>query len=190
MHTNTTLTNVQFKAFMEVIDACNNGRYMYGNGGTWYIVDTLGNKVCIDTTTPAATTTPVPTYVGTARTCYTTANSLEDFLMGCDGKITTDKQEYNLAYRNVASLVINRYCVFTNGGQWYMYTNGNVSCYELGTLGEWATVRHYDALSSWKYIKSNGNTPITETQSIKDYLKRDDKGWSCIDHPLPLAPRG
>ena len=190
MNTNTTLTNVQFKAFMEVIDACNNGRYMYGNGGTWYIVDTLGNKVCIDTTTPAATTTPVPTYVGTTRTCYTTANNLEDFLMGCAGKIATDKQEYNLAYRNVAMLVANGNCVFTNGGQWYMYNNGNVSCYELGALGEWATIHQYDALSSWKYIKANGNTRIIETQSIKDYLHAGCFGFTSINQPLPLAPRG
>jgi hypothetical protein len=110
--------------------------------------------------------------------------------MGCDGKIATDKQEYNLAYRNVAMLVANGHCVFTNGGQWYMYNNGNVSCYELGALGEWATVHHYDALSSWKYIKSNGNTRITETQSIKDYLHAGFLGYTSVNQPLPLAPRG
>jgi len=155
---------------MEVIDACNNGRYMYGNGGTWYMVDTLGNKVCIDTTTPAATTTPVPTYVGTARTCYTTARDLEDFLMGCHGEITETKRPYDMAKRYVRDLVMDGYCVYFNGGQWYMNVNGNVSCYELGALGEWATVRYYDSLSSWRYLQSTGGGKAVVTQSIKDYL--------------------
>ena len=155
---------------MQVIDACNNGRYMHGNGAQWYIINTDNNKVCIDTTTSTPVTTLVPSYTGEAYTNYTTARNLEDFLMSCHGEITETKRPYDMAKRYVRDLVMDGYCVYINGGQWYMNVNGNVSCYELGALGEWATVRYYDALSSWRYLQSTGGGKATVTQSIKDYL--------------------
>ena len=143
---------------------------MHGNGAQWFIVDNYGNNVMIDTTKPEAFATPVPDYDGVAYTCYTTASNLEAFLMASHGQMHTSSMPYHNAKDIVRNHVMDGNLVFTNGGQWYINVYGTIQCFELGVAGQWAEVRSYDALSSWRYLQSTGGGKAVVTDSIKQYF--------------------
>lgn len=143
---------------------------MHGNGAQWYIINTFGKKVCIDTTTVNAFPVEVPNYTNAAYTCHVTADNLERFLMGCNGDIYSTQMAYHTAKRIVRDHVMDGNLMFTNGNQWYVNNHGNVQCFELGVAGDWAPVTSYGALSSWKYIRANNNAKAVVTESIKEYF--------------------
>lgn len=63
---------------MAVRDAARDGRFMFGNGADWFIVDHRGKKVHLNTVD--ITRNEVPEYAGTARKCAMTVRILDDFL--------------------------------------------------------------------------------------------------------------
>lgn len=166
----TKLTHAQFSAFMDIIHAAKNGRYMYGNGGTWYIIDTLGNKVCIDTTSSTVITTTVPNYDGVPHTCYITVGNLERFLMACHGYMGTSEIQYHTAFNMMRKHIQDGNLVYTNANHWYVRVNDNIFCFELGVAGNMATITSYDALSSWRYIQTTTGSKGYVTDSIKQYF--------------------
>jgi hypothetical protein len=166
----TKLNNAQFRAFMTIIHAARNGRYMHGNGAQWYIVDTYGNNVCIDTTTEHAFAVPVPTYTGVPSNCYSTASSLERFLMACDGYVHTSEMQYHAAFNTVKKHIQDGNLVYKNGNHWYVRVNDNIICFELGIVRNVTVIHSYDALSSWRYIQSTTGNNCHVTDSTKKYF--------------------
>ena len=166
----TQLNNAQFRAFITIIHAARNGRYMHGNGAQWYIVDTYGNNVCIDTTTEHAYPVLVPTYTGVPRDCYSTASNLERFLMACHGYIGTSEIQYHTAFNMMKKHIQDGNLVYTNGNHWYVRVNDNIFCFELGIVRNVAVIHSYDALSSWRYIQSTTGSKCHVTDSTKQYF--------------------
>jgi hypothetical protein len=154
---------------MDIIHAARTGNYMHGNGAQWYIINTFGKKVCIDTTTRDAFAVEVPNYTGAAYTCHVTADNLERFLMASNGDIYTTEMDYYTAKNIVRDHIINGDLVFTNGGQWYINSFGTIKCFELGVAGR-AVVSNYDGLASWKYTRATHNAKAVVTDSIKEYF--------------------
>jgi hypothetical protein len=67
-----------YEMFMAVREAAQDGRYMFGNGADWFILEKDGTKVHLNTV--MMTRNVVPTYTGTAVKCETTVRTLDDFL--------------------------------------------------------------------------------------------------------------
>lgn len=166
------ITSKQFQMLMEVVKAAKEGRYMYGNGAQWYIVDECGQKLYINHITGEKQF--IPNYEGTPRVDMQFAESMERWLANEEAERA---EESNLRYSDakawVAKAVKEGRLLFTNGNQWYIQNaewSGYVTIVELGTLAAEARLYHMNLHASWKYMRFNGNTRPTVTMSTKQYL--------------------
>ena len=76
------INHTQFNLFMEIISAAKEGRFMYGNGAQWFVQDTYGKTVYINTV--EGTRAFDPTYVGAPVCALAQADSLENWLLSQD----------------------------------------------------------------------------------------------------------
>jgi len=169
------MNNAIFSLFQEVINAARNGRYMFGNGAMWYIVDGFGSKVMINTV--EGTKTMVPNYQGTPVTDHATADSLEQFLAQTDASDWNQTtMPYYTARDIVAQAAQKNELLFTNGGQWYINSHGTVIMVELGMMvnengRQMARVNAASLHAAWKYRRFNGEaTRATVDGDTKKYL--------------------
>jgi hypothetical protein len=172
----TTMKNEIFSLFQEVISAARNGRYMYGNGGQWYIVDGFGNKVMIDTT-GAGTKTMVPNYEGTPATDHATADRLERSLDQTEVEWYETTIPYYEAREMVKNAAVKNELLFTNGGQWYINSYGTVINVTLGSIindngRQYAAIASANLHTAWKYYRFNNGeaTRATICSDTKKFL--------------------
>jgi hypothetical protein len=167
------INHTQFTLMMEVIAAAKEGRYMYGNGAQWFIMDTYGKAVYINHI--EGTRAFAPNYVGCTVDALAQAESLEKWLMS---EVAEDPATTYMPYYTAKAQVAKHYMagevVFTNGNQWYIkpvYSN-YITVIELGTMvdGRDARVYSMSAHASWKYIRANGATPVEVNASTKQYF--------------------
>jgi hypothetical protein len=165
------MENNIFKMYMMIIDAARNGRFMYGNGALWYIIDN-GNKVLLDTVN--GTTTFIPEYNGVARVDMKVANELEAFLNATDSAPEyTSYINYDDATKIVVEAATRGDFLYNNGNQCYINYAGTVSVIELGVrYQDNKAAMHTKSLhGAWKYRRFNGeNIKVTMTDSIKSWL--------------------
>lgn len=159
------MDNKTFTLFMEVINAAENGRYMYGNGAMWYIVDNYGQKVMINTVN--GTRELIPSYnAAEAHTDLHTAKSLIKFLEKTERQAGYEStMPYHKAKQVVAEAVRKNELLFTNGGQWYINYSGTVVVVELGYSHrengqEMATVNAMSLHAAWGYRRFNGGEHV------------------------------
>ena len=159
------MDNNTFTLFMEVINAAENGRYMYGNGAMWYIVDGFGQKVLINTVD--GTRTLIPNYnAAEAHTDLRTAQSLVSFLEKSDRQAGYEStMPYYQAKQMVADAARKNELLFTNGGQWYINYSGTVVVVELGCIRrengrEMASMSAMNLHAAWGYRRFNGGEHV------------------------------
>lgn len=170
------MDNKTFNLFMEVINAAKEGRYMYGNGAMWYIVDIYGQKVMINTVN--GTKELIPTYNGEARTDMRVAQDLEAFLSHEEAAdVHTTEHNYMTARDMVATAARRNELLFTNGNLCYIKMSGTVVIAELGTQqykkgqGYVTNVHAMSLHAAWKYLRFNGeNTRVQLDDSLKSWL--------------------
>lgn len=158
-----------FKLFIEVMTAAREGRYMFGNGAQWYIVNQFNHKVVIDTI--QATTTPCPDYVGTPRVDMDTVYSIERFLKSASQEeAATVEYRYYDAKSIVKEAVNSNNLLFTNGNQWYVRVATNyVLMVTLGIQTSHVTVYAMNMHASWVYMQEN-NRPCILTDATRKYM--------------------
>lgn len=153
-----------FNLFIQVISAAREGRFMFGNGAQWYIVDHAGRKWMYDTS--IGTRTLVPDYEGTPRTDMGMAIRLEEFLLATKSEeLFTRLVDYREAKAMVRDALRGGNLIFTNGGQWYIEIGGGVAVVDLSTKvsGTWARYSVMSRHGSWKYLRENtGRVQTTE----------------------------
>lgn len=170
------LTDKQFLLISEVIEAAREGRYMYGNGAMWYIVDTYGKKLCINHVTCEKEF--IPSYEGEARKDLHVAESLERWLATED---SVRAQESHMLYHTAKAQVAKHYLagevIFTNGNQWYIKPSwsNHVTVIELGVVinnhgQQSAKVYSFGIYQSWKYLRFNGTQSVRIDDSTKRYF--------------------
>ena len=171
------LTDRIFYLFIEVMKACQEGRFQHGNGAQWCIVDQLSGDVVIDTCEGSVRCVNTPDQLP-AHTDMGTYNTLRSFLLQSkmQDNVTTT-YTYGYAYRSTMDALVqackNQEVLFTNGAQWYVrHSNhpGLVFVYDITVRGQVA-VTQMSGGNSWKYMQDN-----TVRQSIDDatilYLSR------------------
>lgn len=165
------MDNNIFNLYMEVIAAAKHGRYMYGNGAMWYIVDYTGHKVMINTIN--GTRELIPFYDGVAHTSLQTAENLIEFLANADcAQDYLREMPYNSAVEMVADAVKDNELLFTNGGQWYINHGGTVVMVELSSsINGNARLYVKNMHSAWCYRRFNGEyTRHNASDETKKFL--------------------
>jgi hypothetical protein len=149
-----------FNLFMEVISAAKEGRFIYGNGAQWHIIDRFGRMTVIDTC--EGTTTLVPEYTGTPRTDHSQSRRLEEFLMATQAEEGhTGEIGRNYAEEYIEDAKKNGNFIFGNGNHYFIRKGGTVVVYEMGTTirrGMYQMVQ-FTAMTThgaWKYLRANG----------------------------------
>ena len=171
-----------FHLYLEVMTACLNGKYCYGNGAQWHFLDWLGENTIADTWTGTRTivknANPIAPHVD-----MDTYNTLHSFLMQqkCDDEPCTVGSIRDNGFMQMKSSLLNS-CkkgeiVHTNGQQWYVRSNvcpTLISIYESPT-GEGVerkmTHRWMNPISSWQYIQGHPTYRVVSDEVI-DYISR------------------
>lgn len=143
-----------FNLFIEVIKAAREGRFMYGNGGDWYIVDYSGNKLYINTVN--GTVMPMPYYDGEAHADWTVADQLVQFLLESDPGADF---MYDISYVNAVmhkeNSIKNGALLHYNGGQVYFKDYSNMVLWvDISAKKERTTMHRMSALCSFQYLHS------------------------------------
>lgn len=157
-----------FNLFMLVIKAAREGRYVYGNGAQWYIMDN-GVPMCVDTINGQSFY--LPSYKGMARVDMATADALESFLMSAQAEDTYKVEyRYSDAKSMIADAVRNNNLCFTNGNQWYAKVGTYcVVIVPLGVRASHVMVEVMNQHRSWMYMRNNPR-PCILTESTKKYM--------------------
>lgn len=157
------ISNIQFNSLMEVMDACQYGRFVHmGNG--YYIIDRNGNDVIIGfdgTRTQAPVHQEGRTDMGVYYSIRSMllATSMGDQMGNMRSKYDTDKWIEDARKKG--------HILFTNGGYTVIYINGSViwvhtDGYAGPTNNTYAVrngyvfVQYMDKYSSWKYLQNMG----------------------------------
>ncbi len=157
------ISNIQFNSLMEVMDACQHGRFVHMGCG-YYIIDRQGNDVIIgfDGT---RTTAPVHQEGRTDMGMYYSirsmllSTSMGDQMGNMRSKYDTDKWIEEARRKG--------HILFTNGAYVVIYLNGSVIWVHTdgfaGPTNNTYAVRHgyvfveyFDKYSSWKYLQNMG----------------------------------
>lgn len=166
------LTDRIFYLFIEVMKACQEGRFQHGNGAQWCIVDQLSGDVVIDTCAGSVNRVNTPDQVP-AHTDMGTYNTLRSFLLQSDmqDNVTTT-HTYGHAYRSTMDALVeackSQEVLFTNGGQWYINHKNHpmlVFVYDISVKGR-VTVTCMSAGNSWKYMQNNGSRQLIDDATI------------------------
>ena len=155
---------------MRVINAARTGRFMFGNGAQWYIVDESGQKVMLDTVN--GTTTFCPEYTASQpRMNEELARGLEEWLMAVDTEpgYSTFIPRWS-AMDAVRYAVRNNNLLFTNGGQWYIEQGGTVVSYELGVNAPESARYAYSIHGAWKYMRAIGTERTKISEETRKFL--------------------
>lgn len=145
-----------FSLFIEVIKAAREGRFLYGNGADWHIVDHTGRKLHINTSN--GTVTQVPEYIGEAHADWRIADRLVNFLLASN---PCADFEYDIKYSDAVmhrdNSLRNGMVLHYNGGQIYFrdYTNG-VLWVDISTVRERTTMHRMSALRAFQYLQAMG----------------------------------
>lgn len=163
------ISNIQFNSLMEVMDACQHGRFVHKGCG-YYIIDRQGNDVIIgfDGT---RTTAPVHQEGRTDMGMYYSIRSMllatpmGDQMGNMRSKYDTDKwieearKKGHILYINGAYVVI-----YLNGSVIWVHTDGFA-----GPTNNTYAVRHgyvfveyFDKYSSWKYLQNMGKHSLAK----------------------------
>lgn len=145
-----------FNLFIEVIKAAREGRYLYGNGGDWYIVDYSGNKLYINTVN--GTVMPMPSYDGQAHSDWDVADRLVQFLLSSN---PGNDFMYDISYMDAVAhkdnSVKNGMLLFFNGGQVYFKDYNNMVLWvDISAKKERTTMHRMSALRSFQYLQAMG----------------------------------
>jgi hypothetical protein len=155
--------------FMRVISACRTGRFFFGNGAMWYILDDQGRQVMIDTVN--GTTTFVPDYMPETdpHTNESTARSIEEFLMNSSaGYVSEGELPRYQAMDMIRRATADGGLWFTNGCQWYIEYCGGIQAVELLSTSQ-VKVKVYSQLASYQYKRWTGKRAVV-TSDIKQFL--------------------
>jgi hypothetical protein len=147
-----------FNLFMEVILAAREGRFMFGNGAQYFIVDRFGRMICVDTV--AANWEIAPNYEGTPRTDHSQSRRLEEFLMATQAEEGhTGEIQRHYAEQYIEEARQNGNLVHGNGNYYFVKKGGTVVVYSMATTirrGMYQMVQ-FHAMSShgaWKYLNA------------------------------------
>lgn len=154
---------------MRIISACRSGRYIFGNGAMWYLVDEQGRQIVIDTVN--GTTAFIPDYMPEMdpHTNESTARSIEEFLMNSSAGYTSEGElpRYE-AMEMVRRATRDGGLWFTNGCQWYVEYCGAIQAVEL-LNSQSVKVKVYSQLASYQYKRWTSHKAVV-TDDIKRFL--------------------
>jgi hypothetical protein len=161
-----------FALFIRVINAASSGRYVYGNGANWHIVE--GNKdVFIDTQLGKVTMSDVDS-TAVAVTDMSTVRNIEQFLMSEQGTTQTVIIDgyHNRKMAVDAILHADKFgdLLYTNGAQYSVRSGGLVTIWDIGNAGR-VTVTYKGALASWQHLTANGGYTVTLSEDTKNYIR-------------------
>jgi hypothetical protein len=154
---------------MRIISACRSGRFFFGNGAMWYILDDQGRQVMIDTVNGTATFIPDYMPEMPAHSNEMVARSIEEFLMNSSAGYTSEAEmpRYQ-AMDMIRRATRDGGLWFTNGAQWYIEYCGGIQAVEL-LNSQSVKVRVYSQLASYQYKRWTSHKAVV-TDDIKKFL--------------------
>lgn len=145
-----------FRLFIEVVFAAREGRFIFGNGADWYIVNHAGKKLHINTIN--GTVAAVSDYDGQPHTDWRTADQLVNFLLASNPCADFEYEiKYSDAVLHKENSIKNGMLLDFNGGQLYFrdYTNG-VLWVDISSNKETTVMHKMSALRAFQYLQTVG----------------------------------
>jgi len=161
-----------FNLFIRVINAASSGRYVYGNGANWHIVE--GNKdVFIDTQLGTVTMSSVDS-TAVKGTDMQAVRNINAYLMEAEATMQTVHLD---GYHNCKMAVDailwadkNNELLYSNGGQYTIKTGGLVTIWDIGTRGR-VIVTYKGAHASFKHITAHGGYTVSLSEDTKNLIR-------------------